>query len=272
MSPLPFPEIGKRAKDLLTKDYNCDKKFSLSLPVSNGLGLSATGLQRDQLFFGDITSQLVQGNTMVDVKVDTYSNITTKVTMKEALAGVTAAVSFNLPDHKSGKLDLKYLHPHASVNSSIGLTPSPLFEFNASMGTKDLVLGGDVGFDTASASFTKYNAGISLNKPDFSIALILADKGEAVKASYYHTVNPSNAVAAEMIHRLSNYENSFTIGSAHVVDPLTFLKTRLSHNGKVAMLCQREWRPKSLVTVSAELDTKETKTASKFGLAIALRP
>lgn len=98
------------------------------------------------------------------------------------------------------------------------------------------------------------------------------DKGQTLNISYFHIVNPSTAVAAEMIHRFSSYENRFTIGSSHVVDPTTSVKTRLSDNGKVGMLCQREWRPKSLVTFSAEYDTKATNTASKFGIALALKP
>lgn len=95
-----------------------------------------------------------------------------------------------------------------------------------------------------------------------------------MKASYIHLVNPVNgtAVAAEMTHRFSTKENSFTIGSSHALDPLTVVKTRFSDNGKVAMLCQREWRPKSLVTFSAEYDSKANNVAPKFGLALALKP
>lgn len=95
-----------------------------------------------------------------------------------------------------------------------------------------------------------------------------------MKASYVHLVDPTNGteVGAEMIHRLSTYENSFSIGSAHKVDSLTSLKTRFSDNGKVAMLYQREWRPKSLVTFSAEYDTKAKSSVPKLGLALALKP
>lgn len=98
------------------------------------------------------------------------------------------------------------------------------------------------------------------------------DKGQTVKASYFHTVNPSTAVAAEMIHRFSSYENSFTIGSSHIVDPTTLVKSRFSDNGKVGMLWQREWRPKSLITFSGEYDTKAKNSAPKFGIALALKP
>lgn len=272
MGPTPFSDIGKKAKDVLTKDYNFDHKFTLSVPNATGMGLTATGVKKDQIFIGDVSTQYRSGNTTVDVKVDTYSNVSTKLTFEEALPGIRTALSFDIPDQKSGKLDLHYRNYHAAVNSSIGLNPTPALDFNASIGNEDISLGGELAFDTTSASFTKYNAGITFNKPDFSAAFILMDKGQSLKASYFHTVNPSTAVAAEMIHRFSSYENSFMIGSSHVVDPATLMKTRFSDNGKVGMLFQREWRPKSLITFSAEYDTKAVKSSSKFGVALALKP
>ncbi|XAR51179.1 hypothetical protein NMG60_11005735 [Bertholletia excelsa] len=272
--PAPFSDIGKLAKDLLTKDYNFDHKFTFSVPSSNGMGLTATGVKRDQIFVGDICTQYKSGNTTVDVKVDTYSNVSTKVTMNNILQSTKVAFSFNIPDHKSGKLDVQYLHNRAAINSSIGLNPAPLLDIAAAIGSKDITVGGEIGFDTASASFTKYNAGIGIKRTDFSIALILMDKGQTLKASYIHAVNPLNGteIAAEMTHRLTTYENSFIIGSSHRIDPFTSVKTRFSDNGKVAMLCQREWRPKSLVTFSAEYDSKAINAAPKLGLALALKP
>ncbi|KAM7252670.1 hypothetical protein ACFE04_008179 [Oxalis oulophora] len=300
-SPAPFSDIGKKAKDLLYKDYNLDHKFTLSMLSSGGLGLTATGFKRDQIFLGDINTLYNKGNTVVDVKVDTSSNVSTKVTLNDIMPSTKVAFSFRIPDHKSGKLglplskvqqliilmcyvsgskyrfpngqlDVQYIHPHAAIDSSIGLNPSPLLEFSAAIGSKNLCLGGEVGFDTASASFTKYNAGIGLNNADFSAALLLAEKGKALKASYVHWINPTDAVAAEMTHRFSSFENSFSIGSSHAVDSVTVVKTRYSDNGKVAFLCQREWRPKSLLTVSAEYDSKAINATPKLGLALALKP
>ena len=71
------------------------------------------------------------------------------------------------------QLELQYLHNHAAINSGIGLNPAPLLEVSAVIGDKTLGLGGEVAFDTTSALFTKYNAGISFSKSDFSAALIL---------------------------------------------------------------------------------------------------
>ncbi|XP_075490008.1 mitochondrial outer membrane protein porin 6-like [Primulina tabacum] len=272
-SAAPFSEIGRRARDLLTKDYNYDQKFILSIPSSTGMGITATGIKKDQNFIGDISTQYRSGRSTVDVKVDTYSNVFIKVTVDDVLHGTKAAISFNVPDNKSGKLDVHYFHRRAAIHSSIGLNPTPLLEVAAAVGSKDIAIGGEISFDTTSSSFTKCNAGISFNKPDFSAALLLTDKGQTIKASYLHSVNPVNGteIAAEMTHRLSSFENSFSIGSVHQINPLTLVKTRFSDNGKVAILSQREWRPKSLVTFSAEYDTKASN-APKLGLAIALKP
>lgn len=273
--PAPFSDIGKKTRDLLNKDYNFDHKFTLLMQSPGGMGVTATGWKKDQIFFGDVSTLYKSGNTTVDLKLDTHSNVSTKVTAHDILPCTKVACSFKIPDHKSGKLDVQYLHPHAAIDSSIGLNPTPLLELSAAIGSKDLSLGGEVGLNTASASFTKYNAGIGINKPDFSVAVLLTDKGETLKASYIHSVNPpygGTTVAAELTHKFNTYENSFTIGSAHVVDPYTMVKTRFSNNGKFAMLCQREWRPKSLITVSGEYDPKANNGATKLGLALALKP
>lgn len=272
--PAPFSEIGKKTRDLLTRDYNFDHKFTLTTLSDAGLGLTTTAVKVDQLFIGDICTKYKSGRTTVDVKVDSSSNVSTAVTVDEIMPGAKASLSFKIPDQMSGKIDVQYLHDHAAINSSIGLTPTPLLEFAATIGSKEFSLGGEVGFNSASASFTKYNAGIGFNKQDLSAALILADKGETLRASYHHVLNPISgaAVAAEMVHRFNTYENSFSIGSCHSVDPLTTVKTRFSNSGKVGFLCQHMWRPKSLVTLSAEYDPKAATGPTKVGLAVALKP
>lgn len=275
--PAPFSEIGKRARDLLYKDYNFDHKFSLSIPSSTGLGLTATGLKRDQFFVGDLNTLYKSGNVTVDVKVNTDSNVSTKVTLNDVSLSHSkkVALSFNIPDHKSGKLDVQYLHPHAAIDSSIGLNPAPQLELSAAIGSKDISMGAEAGFDTTSASFSKYNAGIAFNKPDFSATLMLADKGQSLKASYIHYVDRPDGltVAAELAHRLSSSENRFTFGTSQLIDPKTVLKTRFSDDGKAAFQCQRAWRPNSLITLSAEYDSKKIiGSPAKFGLALSLKP
>jgi len=100
------------------------------------------------------------------------------------------------------------------------------------------------------------------------------DKGDTLSASYYHTVSPltSTAVGAELTHSFSSNENILTIGTQHALDPLTTVKARLNNYGKVSALIQNEWRPKSLFTISGEVDTKAIEKSAKVGLALSLKP
>ncbi|KAG6506167.1 hypothetical protein ZIOFF_031485 [Zingiber officinale] len=70
-------------------------------------------------------------------------------------------------------LDVQYLHHHVAFNSGIGLTPTPLLAFAAASGSRELCLGAEIGFNSASTSFTKYNAGVGFSKSVFSAALII---------------------------------------------------------------------------------------------------
>ncbi|CAM0870591.1 unnamed protein product [Alopecurus aequalis] len=270
--PSPFASFGKRARDLLHKDYNFDQKFSLSTTSDSGLGVTATGVRIDELFLGDLHTQHKSGKATVDVKIDSDSRVSSTVTVDEIVTGLKSSLSFRVPDQKSGKLDLQYLHDRFALNSSIGLASAPLVELSATVGTNELSVGGEVGFDSTSASVTKYNSGISYNKDDISASLLLADKGETLKASYIHLLSPTSAVAAEVSHRFKTKENFYTIGSSHVLDSSTLLKTRLSNSGKAGLLCQHEWRPKSYVTLSAEYDPKVVSSPARFGIAVALKP
>ena len=100
------------------------------------------------------------------------------------------------------------------------------------------------------------------------------DKGDALSASYYHTVSPltSTAVGAEVTHSFSTNENTITLGTQHALDPLTTLKARVNNYGKASALIQHEWRPKSLFTITGEVDTKSIDQSAKFGLALVLKP
>lgn len=100
------------------------------------------------------------------------------------------------------------------------------------------------------------------------------DKGETITASYFHTVSPltNTAVGAELTHSFTTNENTLTIGTQHALDPLTSLKARVNNYGKASALMQHEWRPKSLVTISGEVDTRAIEKSAKIGLAVALKP
>ncbi|CDP00287.1 unnamed protein product [Coffea canephora] len=269
-----YSDIGKRARDLLYKDYQGDHKFSVTTYSPNGVAITASGLKKGELFLGDVNTQLKNKNITTDFKVDTNSKVFTTITVDEPAPGLKTIFSFVVPDQRSGKVELQYLHEYAGISSSIGLTANPIVNFSGVAGNDKLALGTDVSFDTATGNFTKYNAGLSFTNSDLIAALTLNDKGDTLTASYYHSVSPltNTAVGAELSHSFSTNENSLTLGTQHLLDPLTTVKARVNNYGKASALIQHEWRPKSLLTISGEVDTRAIEKSAKIGLAVALKP
>jgi voltage-dependent anion channel protein 2 len=104
--------------------------------------------------------------------------------------------------------------------------------------------------------------------------LYRADKGDTIKVSgVYHLDEKQKASAvAELTRRLSSNENTLTVGGLYTVDPQTTMKARLNNTGTLAALLQHEVKPKSILTISGEFDTKALDRPPKFGLALALKP
>lgn len=269
-----YPDIGKKARDLLYKDYQGDHKFTLTTYTANGVAVTSSGTKKGDVLLGDINTQVKNKNITTDVKVDTLSRVTTTITVDEPAPGVKAILSFVAPDQKSGKVELQYLHEHAGISTSLGLTAKPIVNFSGVVGNHKAAFGTDISFDTATGNFTKCNAGASFTTYDLIASLLLNDKGETVTASYYHIVSPlsSTAVGAELTHSFSTNENTLTIGTQHMLDPLTSVKARLNNFGKASALIQHEWRPKSLITISGEVDTRAIEKSAKVGIAVALKP
>ncbi|CAM8947250.1 hypothetical protein QQ045_018557 [Rhodiola kirilowii] len=269
-----YADIGKRARDLLYKDYQSDNKLNLTTYTANGVAITSSVTKKGELYLADVTTQLKNKNITSDFKVDTNSNLRATFTVDEPAPGLKTIFSFIVPDQKSGKVELQYLNEYAGINTSIGLTANPLVNFSGVLGNNVLSVGADLSFDTATGNFTKYNAGLNLSHVDLIAAVALNDKGDSLNASYYHTVNPltNTAVGAEFTHRFSTNENTLVFGTHHALDPLTSLKARVDNFGKASALIQHQWCPKSVFTISGEVDTKAIEKSAKVGLALALKP
>uniref|UniRef100_A0A5B6YUX8 Voltage-dependent anion-selective channel protein n=1 Tax=Davidia involucrata TaxID=16924 RepID=A0A5B6YUX8_DAVIN len=269
-----YTDIGKKARDLLYKDYQSDQKFTITTYSPTGVAITSSATKKGDLFLADVNTQLKNKNITTDIKVDTSSNLFTTITVDEPAPGLKTIFSFKVPDQRSGKVELQYLHDYAGISTSIGLTANPIVNFSSVVGTNVVSLGTDVSFDTKIGKLTKCNAGLSFSSADLIASLTLNDKGDTLNASYYHTVKPltNTAVGAEVTHSFQTNENTITVGTQHSLDPLTTMKARVNNLGKASALIQHVWRPRSLFTISGEVDTKAVDKSVKFGLALALKP
>ncbi|KAH0850956.1 hypothetical protein HID58_090302 [Brassica napus] len=128
---------------LLYKDYQGDQKLTITTYSSTGVAITTSGTNKGNWFVGDVATQVKNKNF----------TILTIFTYDEATPGLKAIVSAKVPDQKSAKVELQYLHPHAGICTSVGLTTNPVVNFSGVIGTSVLALGTDVSFDTESGNF-----------------------------------------------------------------------------------------------------------------------
>ncbi|KAE8691557.1 putative auxin efflux carrier component 1b-like [Hibiscus syriacus] len=214
--------------------------------------ITSAGTKKGELFFADVNTQLKNKNVTTDIKW-TDSNLFTTITVDEPAPVLKAIFSFRVPDQMSGKIELQYLHEYAGISSSIGLTANPVVNFSGVLGTNVLALGTDISFDTKTRNFTKCNTGLSFSNVDLIASLALVDP-------CFHM----GPIASQPMRTPS--------GTQHAIDPLTMVKARVNNVGMASAVIQHEWRPKSLFTISGEVDTKSIDKSPKVGLALALKP
>ncbi|KAL6498202.1 Voltage-dependent anion-selective channel protein 2 [Orobanche gracilis] len=273
-----FSDIGKKAKDLLTKDYLSDHKFSISTYTESGVyssqALTTSTVKKGGYSSGDVAAQYIYKNTSADLKVDTESNISATLTGANIIPSSKAIATLKYPNYESGKLEFQYFHPNASLTASVGLKQAPPVDFSVTLGTPTFALGAEAGYETTSGKLTKYTAGITVTKPDSCASVILGEKGDTIKASYIHHMDQlkRSAAVGEISRKFSTNENTFTVGGSYAIDGLTLVKVKLNNHGTLGAVLQHEVIRKSLMTISSEFDTKALDKTPRFGVSLALRP
>ncbi|KAI5393279.1 mitochondrial outer membrane protein porin 2 [Lathyrus oleraceus] len=269
-----FSDIGKLSRDILTKDYNSDQRFTISSSTNSGIDLNSTLLKSRGLSSGDVAAQINNKNNTLLFKVDTESSVLTTFTLTDFVPSAKAVASIRLPDYKSGKIEIQYLHDHAGFTTSVDLNCNPAIDFSATIGTPGIAFGAETSYSTSVGKFTKYNAGLCLKMPSSHASVILADKGDSMKVSYLRDLEKLNggAVVGEISRKFSTNENTLTVGCSYVVDPRTTVKTKLNNHGNLGALLRHELTHRSFLTISGAFETKALENSPKFGFSLLLKP
>ncbi|KAF5733206.1 putative Porin/voltage-dependent anion-selective channel protein [Tripterygium wilfordii] len=182
--------------------------------------------------------------------------------------------SAKFPNYKTSMLKIQYLgfHKHSAVTISVVLNQLPSANLSATLNISSIAIGMKATYKTSSSQFAAYDAGISVTKPICDASIILADKGDLIRASFVHYFDQGRKIAAvaEITRRFSKKENNLTVGGSCSVDHHTTIKAKLDNHGKLNALLMHKFKPKSYLTISGEFNTIALDKHPKIGLALAL--
>ncbi|KAK4749216.1 hypothetical protein SAY87_026665 [Trapa incisa] len=151
-----YADIGKKARDLLYKDYQSDQKFTITTYSPTGVAITSTGTKKGQLFIADVNTQLKNTNITTELQCkgaslySAYNSIlSTTIKLDEPAPGLKTIFNFKLPEiwqddlcrnDKGNSLNASYYHiANAMTNTAVGAEVTHSFstnENNISLGTQ----------------------------------------------------------------------------------------------------------------------------------------
>nr|BBC44067.1 non-selective channel of thylakoid membrane [Cyanophora paradoxa] len=272
--PLPvFAELGKSAKDILSKDYSYDKKLSLKSTTSSGVVFNAAG---SSLPSGPIGGELAikgkQGPAGISAKVDTAGKVSADLEVADAFT-------------KGLKLVFRGLYPEPMVGTAAAeyrqdkFTATAFIDSGLKVGssvvvgvTDSISAGGNVEYDTNKGVPTKYDAAVSYGKAgDFVVTAAARNKLGEYAASYVHHLNATTSVAGEFVHKKSDRSNTFTLGGLYKLDKTSYVRAKIDTEGVASVAYSQELRPKVTFVVAGQVNTRTLdKDSHKLGFALVI--
>ncbi|KAI8330489.1 eukaryotic porin/Tom40 [Chlamydoabsidia padenii] len=278
--PVAFNDIGKSAKDLLSKDYPVGGvKLEVKTTAPNGVTFKVNGHRDNKtgVIIGDLETKYadkVNGISFTEAWT-TSNHLNGKIELENNLAkGLKLELMTSLLpalNDKTAKVNAIYKKPNVHTVATLDVFKTN-FSVNSVVGQQGFLVGGEVAYNVLDGKISRYNAAAGYNTAEYSVALLATNNLNNFAASYYHRVNSdleasgkaawdakgSNAVALE-------------VGAKLKLDNSTFVKSKISNSGVLGLAYTQALRPGVKVNLGAAIDTTRlNENAHKIGVSFTL--
>jgi len=288
-NPGTFSDLGKRSKDLLTKEFPSENKYAWKGTSATGVTIESSITQKkDGAFLGSLlekykhkdwnTTFSLDVNTKKELKVEEVTDDLLKVDgLKSTVTG------YYKPTETYGTIGLEYTRDYASVAASVdvGKPHGTTLKGSAVVGAQGFAVGVEteyfIGGESEMKNLTTF---LTYNAPDFEVAAfgrILnnndEDKNE-LGVRFFHKVNSDAQIAAEVVFDTANADvkPKLEIGGQYNLKADTTIKAKLDTAGKLGLSFLVKQNNNAKITFSSTFDLNNPggKNASTFGLTLNL--
>ncbi|KAI7878500.1 hypothetical protein K492DRAFT_164826 [Lichtheimia hyalospora FSU 10163] len=278
--PVAFNDIGKPAKDLLSKDYPFGSvKVEVKTTAPNGVTFKING-QRDNksgIIVGDLEtkySDKVKGIAFTEAWT-TSNHLNGKIELENNLAkGLKLELLTSLlpsVNEKGAKINATYKQPNVHTVATLDVFKT-FFSVNSVVGRDGFLAGGEVAYDVLNGKISRYNAAVGYSAAEYAVAVHATNNLSNFAASYYHKVKSDIEVSGKASwDAKANGPVALEVGAKRTLDKTTFVKGKISNSGVVGVAYTQALRPGVKVNVGASIDTSRlNENAHKLGLSLTL--
>lgn len=276
MAPPPaYTDLGKAVREVLSGGkwgtFQYDQKLTASTKTADGVGLTFAAVRKGDKAELSLKSDYIYKNYSLSAVFNTSDKVALSVAANDIAPGVKATLSAILPDASSGRLTLDYANSHVNLRANSSLTSSPRVGLMGTTIWKGLLLGGEVGYDTAKSAVSSYGAAVSYTALDSQFALALTDKLETLQLLVYHAVNKSLSLGADITRPVAGGDVAFHLGAQKRLDNGATLLGKLDNRGILSVLYGQTLPTGERFGISTQIDTLDPSgKPPKIGFQIDL--
>jgi len=273
-----FKDLGKKASDLLSKDFPSEeKKVEWKGVTSNGVTIETKFEQKGDALVGTITPsyKLKEFGTTFLAEVNTKKDIKLEASVENQLVEGSKVTVTGEAKGKDSFVTVygEYKHPRATVTGSFdfGKSNGQTIKSTALFGMAPFSLGLSCEYLMGQTNEMKnFNTTLGYTTKEFEATLFgrtSGDKNE-IGGSYFHNVNSDLVFGAEAVFDTSTPDSKpkLAMGTQYKLNEDTIVKGKLDTTGVVqASIAQRLSR-NSKLTFGAKVDTKNN---NQLGLGFA---
>jgi len=277
MAKLLYVDLGKKATDLLTKDFPDKTKVELNTRSPNGLQFKVIATRNhDGSISGSIEPKYTFGKhaTTVLANVDTGKTFKVEGTV-EKFPGIKATIA-GLLDSESLKADLEWKHEHATVTTGLDLfsAKGTTASATAAVHHEGFSLGASTEYFIGDRQeVRKLDGVLAYSTSDLQVTAFSRRWGGVLGGTYFQKVSDGTSVSAEIQFDLqkSDVTPKLTFGASHNLDLQgTQVKGKFDTDGKLSLSYGQKLNNYLKFFVGANINTNNLGPSGNHTLGVAL--
>jgi voltage-dependent anion channel protein 2 len=266
MAPQKFADLGKEARDLLSKNFHFGTvKLETKTKTANGANFTLEGSQSTDS--GDVAGSLETKWTIAPYGINVTKKWNTanvlsgtvgvenklvdglKVDLDSTFSPVTGKLSTKLKTDYTGCVNLRATADIASSDfTAPSVNASAVFAYNG------WHAGYQASYDTAASKLTENNVCLAYKAGDFTIHGAIVDASKCVY-TLHHEVNKSLQVAAALKCDTGS-ETGLTLGGKYALDDTAFVKAKVDNKLNLGLSYSQNMGSGVQATLSGSINGK----------------
>jgi len=276
MAPVLFKDVGKKAKDLLKKDFVNDHEFEVEQATTSGLKFKSNGRRNGTGYDTDFEIEYKDqpAGLTVKEKLSSANDMTLEVSLENKLLdGLKVSVESvtNAGAPKSVKAGLEFQTKSTYSNLNIDLQKLTI-DTASVFSYENFLVGFKTDIDTNKRIIKGADCAAQYGAKDFTVSAGLNSTMDQVSATYIHKLSGDKTqVAGTYAFNTQKGTSTFAVGCEYKPDTVSVVKGKIENSGDLSLLYSQKMNQNLTLNLGTSIKTSQLGTAGSQTIGIALK-